>query len=145
MIESSKRESKIVVLKQYFPKLKAKVLWNYRDYWKFCIDEFRTGLDNEILKPIHKKNGKTEKENHCPISILPNLSKYYERLMYNQIYSCFHTKFSKFQCGLLKNFNAQRYGTKRHKWYKNLIKVVWQEPSLSTFLSHLNAFITNCW
>ena len=38
--------------------------------------------------------------------------------MYNQIYSCFHTKISKFQCGLLKTFNAQRYGTKRHKWYK---------------------------
>ena len=37
------------VLKQYFPKLKPKVV-NYRDYQKFCNDEFRAQLDNEILK-----------------------------------------------------------------------------------------------
>ena len=37
------------VLKQYFPKLKLKVV-NYRDYLKFGNDEFRAELDNEILK-----------------------------------------------------------------------------------------------
>ena len=37
------------VLKKYFPKAKPKVV-NYRDYRKFRRDEFRSKLDNEILK-----------------------------------------------------------------------------------------------
>ena len=56
---------------------------------------------------IHKKDDKTDKENYRPISILPNLSKVYERLMYNQIYPYFDTLISKFQCGFRKGFNAQ--------------------------------------
>ena len=38
---------------------------------------------------------------------MPNLSKVYDRLMYNQIYPYFDTLFSKFQCGFRKGFNAQ--------------------------------------
>ena len=41
------------------------------------------------VTPIHKKDDKTDKENYCPIKILPNLSKVYERVMYNQIYPYF--------------------------------------------------------
>ena len=41
------------------------------------------------VTPIHKKDDKTDKENYCSISILPNLSKVYERVMYNQIYPYF--------------------------------------------------------
>ena len=36
-----------------------------------------------------------------------NLSKVYERQIYNQIYPYFDTLFSKFQCGFRKGFNAQ--------------------------------------
>ena len=57
--------------------------------------------------PTHKKDDKTDKENYRPIRILPNLSKVYERLMYNQIYPYFDTLFSNFQCGFRKGFNAQ--------------------------------------
>ena len=39
----------ITVLKQYFPKLKPKVV-NYRDYRSFRNNEFRAELDNEMLK-----------------------------------------------------------------------------------------------
>ena len=56
---------------------------------------------------IHKKDDKTDKENYCPISILPNLNKVYERLIYTQIYPYFPTIFSKCQCGFWKSFNAQ--------------------------------------
>ena len=59
------------------------------------------------VTPIHKKDDKTDKENYRPISILPNLSKVYERLMYNQIYLYFQI-FSKFRCGFRKGFNAQK-------------------------------------
>ena len=38
------------------------------------------------VTPTHKKDDKTDKENYRPVSILPNLSKAHERLMYNQIY-----------------------------------------------------------
>ena len=57
--------------------------------------------------PIHKKDDKTDKENNRLINVLSNLSKVYERLMYNQIYSYFDTLFSKFHCGFRKGFNAK--------------------------------------
>ena len=58
------------------------------------------------VTPIHKKDDKTGKENYR-ISVLPNLNKVYERLLYNQIYSYFQTVFSKFQWGFWKSFNGQ--------------------------------------
>ena len=78
-------------------------------------------MKNPEVTPIHKKDDKTDKENYCPISILPNLSKTYEKLMYNQIYPCFETIFSEFQCGFRKGFNAQRYLLAMvEKWRKTL-------------------------
>ena len=68
---------------------------------------FPTSMKYADVIPIHKKDDKTDKENYRPISILPNLSKVYERLMYNQIYPYFDTLFSKFQCGFRKGFNSQ--------------------------------------
>ena len=56
---------------------------------------------------IHKKDDKTDKENYRLINVLSNLSKVYERLMDNQIYSYFDTLFSKFHCGFRKGFNAK--------------------------------------
>ena len=80
-------------------------------------------LRRNILIPIHKKDDKTDKENYRPISILPNLSKVYERLMYNQIYPYFDTLFSKFQCGFRKGFNAQHCLLAMiEKWRKTLDK-----------------------
>ena len=68
---------------------------------------FPTSIKYTDVIPIHKKDDKTHKENYRPISILPNLSKLYERLMYNQIYAYFDKLLSKFQCGFQKGFNAQ--------------------------------------
>ena len=59
------------------------------------------------VTPIHNKDDKTDKENFRPISILPNLSKVYKMLMYNQIDPYFQTIFTKFQRGFWKSFNAQ--------------------------------------
>ena len=72
---------------------------------------------------IHKKDYKTDKESYCPISILPNLSKIYERLMYNQIYPFFDTLFSKSKCSFRKGFNAQHCLLAMiKKWRKTLDK-----------------------
>ena len=72
------------------------------------------------IAPIHKKDDKTDKESYQPISILPNLSKVYERLMYNQIYPYFRkTMFSKFQCAFRKGFNAQHCFSNGRKMVQN--------------------------
>ena len=82
---------------------------------------FPTAMKYAEVTPIHKKDDKTDKENYRPISILPNLSKVYERLMYNQIYPYFQTTFSKFQCGFRKGFNAQHCLLAMvEKWRKTL-------------------------
>ena len=82
---------------------------------------FPTGMKYADVTPIHKKDDKTDKTNYRPISILPNLSKVYERLMYNQISPYFDSVFSKFQCGFRKGFNAQHcLLTMVEKWRKTL-------------------------
>ena len=60
---------------------------------------FPTALKYADVKPVFKKDDKTNKGNYRPISILPTLSKVYERLIYNQMYPYFNKLFSKFQCG----------------------------------------------
>ena len=56
---------------------------------------------------MYKKKSKLPKENYRPISILPNISKLYERCLYDQISKYFETRFSKFQCGFRKDYSAQ--------------------------------------
>ena len=82
---------------------------------------FPTGMKYAEVTPIHKKDNKTDKENYRPISILPNPSKVYERLKYNQRYLYCHTIFSKLQSGLQKGFNAQHCLLAMvEKWRKTL-------------------------
>ena len=57
---------------------------------------FATVLKCANVKPVFKKDDKAEKENHRHISILPSLSKIYERLTYSQMYPCFEKVLSKF-------------------------------------------------
>ena len=84
---------------------------------------FPTGMKYVEVTPINEKDDKTGKENYRPISILPNLNKVCERLMYNQIYPYFQTVFSKFQCGFRKGFNAQHCLLAMvEKWHKTLDK-----------------------
>ena len=68
---------------------------------------FPNALKYADVKPVFKKDDKTNKENYRPISILPTLSKVYGRLIYNQMYPYFDKLFSKFHCGFRKGFNAQ--------------------------------------
>ena len=59
------------------------------------------------VRPIYKKDGRTEKSNYRPISVLSNVFKIYERYMYEQMYSYFDKIFSKNQCDFRKGFNIQ--------------------------------------
>ena len=74
-----------------------------------CLTEgtFPNDFKKAVVHPIHKKECKTEKSNYRPISILPNPSKIYERLLYDQMYSYFDKFFVKYQCGFRKGYIAQ--------------------------------------
>ena len=56
-----------------------------------CINDcllkgpFPDSLKLANVKPFHKKDEPTDKENYRPASILPLLSKIFERLIYNQL------------------------------------------------------------
>ena len=78
---------------------------------------FPTCMKYAEVTPTHKKDDKTDKENDRPTSILLHLSKVYERLMYNQIF----TLLSSFQCGFRKGFNAQHcLSPMIERWCKTL-------------------------
>ena len=87
----------------------------------FTSSTFPTALKHADVKPVFKKDDKTDTENYRPISILPTLSKVYERFVYNQIYRYFDKQFSKFQCGFRKGFNAQHcLTTIIEKWQRSV-------------------------
>ena len=69
--------------------------------------EFPNKLKFLEVSPIFKKGDKTDKSNYRAVSILPIVSKIYERLLYNQLYNYFEKKLSIFQCGFRKGFSAQ--------------------------------------
>ena len=66
-----------------------------------CIDEdeFPYELKHADVIPVHKKKDKCIKENYRPLSILTNISKVNEKLLYNQLYSYFDNIVSTNQCG----------------------------------------------
>ena len=69
-----------------------------------------TGIFPESLKkakvvPIYKKNDKSKFENYRPISILPTISKLFERVAYNQLSDYFNEN---------NLFYSQQYGFRAH-------------------------------
>ena len=64
---------------------------------------YNTGTD---ITSAHKKKEKIDKTNDRPVSILPNLSKIYEKLIYNQLYDYFD-KILLSQCGFRRGYCFQ--------------------------------------
>ena len=64
--------------------------------------KFPPYLQNANITPIFKKKDRVNVENYRPVSILPNLSKVYERCMYVQIYQ--------YRNKILSNGNGFRQG-----------------------------------
>ena len=56
------------------------------DHFNYCIayGKFPDELKDAVM-PFHKKNEKFDKRNYRPVSILTNISKIYEKLLYNQL------------------------------------------------------------
>lgn len=53
---------------------------------------FSDELKHLYIKPICKKELRNEKENYTPVTILPNLSKLFERCMDDQLNNFFDTQ-----------------------------------------------------
>ena len=85
---------------------------------------FPDELKHPDIKPIYKKESRNEKENYRPVSILPNLSKIFERCMYDQLKDYFDKILSKYQCGFRKGFNT-----------KHCLLAMIEKPALLTDLS----------
>jgi len=63
------------------------------------LSNFYENLKYADVTPLHKKSKKDLKGNYRPVSILPNLSKIFEKCMFKQITQFFDKIFSKYQFG----------------------------------------------
>ena len=71
------------------------------------VSIFPISLKLVNITPVYKKGSKNSKENYRPLSILPNISKIYERCLFKPIPNYFENIFSKFQCGFRQGLSAQ--------------------------------------
>ena len=83
--------------------------------------EFPNGLKLADITPIHKCGEKVCQKNYRPVSILPVLSKIYERVMQQQISNYIENCLSHLICGYRKGYNPQHVIlTLIEKWKKCL-------------------------
>ena len=72
------------------------------------LSTFPEILKHADITPLYKKGKKDIKGNYRPVSILPNLSKIFEKCMFEQMSQFFENIFSKYQCGFQKGFSTQQ-------------------------------------
>ena len=68
---------------------------------------FPVNFKNADVTPAHKNSARTDKFNYRPVSILPAMSKIYERLLYDQMNNYMEFKLSDNLCGFRKGRSAQ--------------------------------------
>ena len=75
-------------------------------------------LKKAHITPVRKKDSKSAKNNYRSVSIMPNIPKLYEWIMFKQMSEYVESSFfSKYQCGFQKDFNAQHcLVSMREKW-----------------------------
>ena len=78
-------------------------------------------LKRADIIPIHKKGDTTIKSNYRPISLIPSVSKFFEKLVCKQLTSFLETKFSQYLCGFRRGYSTQ-YALFNlvHSWQKCL-------------------------
>ena len=91
-------------------KLNADIFGNFIcENFNYCLKkgEFQCFVKHTDVIPVHEKEIKSDKVNYRPVGILPNLSKIYEKLMYQQLHEHFNSILSPKQCGFRKGYSAQ--------------------------------------
>ena len=68
--------------------------------------EFPCVLKHADVVPVQKKKEKNDRANCRSVSIFLNLSKIYEKLLYQQLYGHFDAVLLPKQCGFCKGHNA---------------------------------------
>ena len=61
------------------------------------------------ITPVHKKGDRSLKSNYRPISILPSVSKIFERIIHEQILIFVEQYLSPYLCGFRKGYSTQYY------------------------------------
>ena len=74
---------------------------------QFVLQNLPTN-SNKQTSYLHIKKSELSKKNYRPVSILANVSKIYERCLYDQIATYFEHIFSRYQCGFRKGYSAQQ-------------------------------------
>ena len=64
-------------------------------------------LKSAEVKPVLKKKSRINEENYIPVSVLPVISKIFERLILKKLIMLFEPVFFKYQCGSRKGHNVQ--------------------------------------
>ena len=85
--------------------------------------------------PVYKKDSQYEKSNYRPIRVLPNLSKIFENVLYDQISSFFENIFIKYQTGFRKGFSPQSCLVAMIEKFKKLLDQGGEYSALPTDLS----------
>ena len=71
------------------------------------MSEFPDECKKAMVSPLHKKNSTLDKENYRPVSILPILSKLYERAINAQLMNFFETKFHTYLSAFRPGYGCQ--------------------------------------
>ena len=69
--------------------------------------EFRNELKLADVTPILKKEDPSPTKNYRPVSVLPSVSKIFERIQHNQVSSYVDQFLSTFMCSYRKGFGTQ--------------------------------------
>ena len=88
-----------------------------------CISKsiFPSDLKLADETPVYKMKSKNTKDNYRPVNILSNISKIYERCIYDQIQLFFDSLLSKYQSGFRRGYNTQHcLVTLTEKWKKSV-------------------------
>ena len=90
-------------------KEKSNIFARYFNENNFCIENLIILSDLKLadVTLAFKKKSKTSEDNYRPISILPDISKIFERCFYNQIHTFFNEVLSKYRCGFSKGLNTR--------------------------------------
>ena len=69
--------------------------------------EFPDKLKKSEVIPLYKKQYPLKEENYCPISLLPHVSKVFERILYTQINNYMQNKLSRYVTGFRISHGTQ--------------------------------------
>ena len=73
------------------------------------------------ITPVFKKNNPLEKENYRPVSVLPIVSKFFERIMQKQVTLFTEKRLSPYLCGYRKDFSTQQALTSLIERWKKIL------------------------